>query len=106
MIYPGMTGTDGMTEAMTEIVETTAAMTGIVATIVIAATTGTEETIAAMTEIVAMATVVMTGGTIAGMTVEMTGTTVMIVAVNETAGMTGTAEITTGGTIGEVQRRR
>ena len=49
MIYPGMTGTDGMTEAMTEIVETTAAMTGIVATIVIAATTGTEETIAAMT---------------------------------------------------------
>ena len=110
MIYPGMTGTDGMTEAMTEIVETTAAMTGIAATIVIAATTGTEETIAAMTEIVAMATVVMTGGTIAGMTVgmtvEMTGTTVMIVAVSGTAGMTGTAEITTGGTIGEVQRRR
>merc|ERR1719209_567631 len=91
---------------MTEIVETTAAMTGIVATIVIAATTGTEETIAAMTEIVAMATVVMTGGTIAGMTVEMTGTTVMIVAVSETAGTTGTAEITTGGTIGEVQKRQ
>ena len=95
-----MTGTDGMTEAMTEIVETTVAMTGIAATIVIAATTGNEETIAATTEIGGMGIVATREGmieaTIAG----------MIAAVSATAETSMTEEVMTGERIGEVQKRR
>ena len=110
MIPPGMTETDGMTEAMTEIVETSVAMTGIAATIVIAATTGTEERIAATTEI-EETTEAMTE-TVEMAIAAMTRRIIVIIAemiVMMTGDLSGTAEMTViriGGMTEEVLTRR